>query len=100
MIKVLIEKRDDSIAYLEVKGHANSADKGEDLICSAVSAILTGGFNAIDEKEVDLTLKEGLAIAKAKKPLSPRNKIVLETILIQLQTIEEEYPNNLKINVK
>jgi uncharacterized protein YsxB (DUF464 family) len=47
MIKVLItHKTDGSFVSLEAKGHANSAPKGEDLVCAAVSGIVLGGLNS------------------------------------------------------
>ena len=37
MIKVTISKREDDIKAIEVYDHAGYADKGEDIVCSAVS---------------------------------------------------------------
>ena len=55
MIKIVI-KRDVSsqkIISIEVKGHANSDDYGKDLVCAAVSTVITGGMNALQDKEYD-----------------------------------------------
>lgn len=49
MIKVNLIKTNDIVTGLQVTGHAKSAEYGKDLICAAVSAILTGGFNAFNE---------------------------------------------------
>ena len=95
MIKVnLIYERDLCIG-LEMKGHANTAAYGEDLLCAAISAIITGGFNAFDDEDLkEITLDEGYAkvIINSEKAM-----IILNTIIVQLKTMEEAYPKNIKI---
>ena len=49
MIKITASRNDGKIVNLTVKGHANSAPKGEDLVCAAVSSILVGGCNALNQ---------------------------------------------------
>ena len=95
MINVNLIKREDSLIGIEVSGHAQFAEHGKDLICAAVSAFVTGGFNAFDEKDISsVELKEGYAILILKEGNSP----VLNTIVIQLKTIEEANPKYFKIN--
>ena len=91
MIKVLIKKEENKFVSLEVKGHANSAPHGEDLICAAVSAVLTGGLNNLENpKDFDIILDEGYAYVKANESVSSHDEIVLETIICGLKTIAEE----------
>ena len=47
MIKIVLTYKDNKIDALEIKGHANSAEYGKDLVCAAVSAISVGGLNAL-----------------------------------------------------
>ncbi|HPY79431.1 MAG: ribosomal-processing cysteine protease Prp [Erysipelotrichaceae bacterium] len=90
MIKILIKTEGKKVKSLEVKGHANSAPHGEDLVCAAVSAVVTGGFNAIqDVAHVELVLQEGYASLEAKKPLSLHDEIVVDTLIGGLETIAE-----------
>ena len=99
MIKVVI-KTDEStkkITSIEVKGHSNSAPYGKDLVCAAVSAILTGGFNALKDKEYDFKLDEGHAYVKALDIPSDYDAVVLKTIETQLKTIEEAEPKFVRI---
>ena len=49
MIKITASRNNGRITNLTVKGHANSAPHGEDLVCAAVSSILVGGCNALKE---------------------------------------------------
>ncbi len=91
MIKIVI-KRDVStqkIIEIEVKGHANSAEYGKDLVCAAVSAVITGGANALLDKDYDFKMDEGHAYIKALDIPSDFDAVVLKTIETQLQTIEE-----------
>ncbi len=100
MIKVLVQREEKIITSLSVSGHANSAPHGEDLVCAAVSAIITGGINAIENKKsFKLILNEGDALIELKtnEIMSKHDEIVLETIYIELKTIEESYNKFIKI---
>lgn len=91
MIKIVI-KRDVSsqkIISIEVKGHANSAEYGKDLVCAAVSTVMTGGMNALKDKEYDFKLEEGHIYVKALDIPSDYDSVVLRTMEVQLMTIEE-----------
>lgn len=95
MIKIDLIKTNDRVTGIKVTGHANSAPYNNDLVCAAVSAIITGGFNAFKEEDIsECSLKEGYAEASV---ITPHGEIILETIIVQLKTIEEKYPKNVKI---
>ena len=96
MIRVSIISSGEIVYGLEVKGHANFAEHGKDLVCAGVSCILTGGFNALNKNDVEeVILEEGYA----KVIVKPESKSVevINVILIQLQTIQESYPKIIKI---
>ena len=96
MIKVSIISSGKVVNGLEVKGHANFAEHGKDLVCAGVSCIITGGFNALNKEDVEeIILEEGYA----KVIVNPESKSVdvINVILIQLQTIQESYPKFIKI---
>ena len=98
MIKVLINYEEKNFKSLEVKGHANYAPHGEDLVCAAVSAIVTGGANNLENKKgFEIKLQEGDALIKAIDSVSSHDEIVLETIICGLKTIEESYPKFIQI---
>ena len=98
MIKILIQKSNDTYV-LEAKGHAKSADIGQDLICAAVSSIITGGINAIYEKsKFELKLDEGYALIKSLEKVNQKDEVVLQTIETQLKTIEESYSKFIQIS--
>ena len=98
MIKVLINQEGKNFKSLEVKGHANSAPHGEDLICAAVSSIVTGGLNNLNNpKDFNLKLSEGYAYVEAKDSISSHDEVVIETIITSLKTIEESYGKFIQI---
>jgi len=90
MIKVEIEFKGKSIASLKVKGHANSGPYGKDLVCAATTIMLTGAANALenDAENFDVELEEGYASFVPKGPISEHDNTVLETLILQLKTLE------------
>ena len=99
MIKIKIGyASNNQVNFLEVKGHANSAPHGEDLVCAGVSAILGGGFNNLKNyKDYELKLDEGYALFKANSKLDAHDETVIETIICGLNTICEANPKFIDI---
>ena len=101
MIKIVVKTDESSkkITSIEVKGHSNKDAYGKDLVCAAVSAVVTGGFNALKDKEYDFKLDEGHAYVRALDIPSDYDAVVLKTMLVQLQTIEEAEKEFIKIEI-
>ncbi len=97
MIKVNIKYVDNKFAYLKVSGHAKSADYGKDLICAGVSSIVIGALNNLDAKNYDIKVTDGLVEVTSNHEITTHDEIVIETMVVQLRTIEDSYPNNIKI---
>ena len=99
MIRIKIgHASNNQVNFLEVKGHANSAPHGEDLVCAAVSAILGGGFNNLKNyQDYEIKLDEGYALFKANAPLDAHDEVVIETIVCGLNSIKELYPKFIDI---
>ena len=94
MIKVLIKNEGNKFFSLEVKGHANSAPHGEDLVCAGVSAILTGGFNSLEKPEYfKIELKEGYAYLEKKNDNDDPDK---RSRSLYAETINECYSRHHK----
>jgi hypothetical protein len=92
MIRIVCERKDGLVNYLSIKGHANSAPKGEDIVCSAVSAVSIGGLNALENPKafmIEMSEKDGSITVRANKGVTKHDYQVLDTILIQLKSIEE-----------
>ncbi|MDD3938348.1 MAG: ribosomal-processing cysteine protease Prp [Bacilli bacterium] len=99
MIKVTIEIVNNHIVSLEIKGHAQSAEPGKDLVCSAVSAVTFGGLNALHNTDKNLTIKvqDGYVLITKSGDLESADEVVLQTIITQLETIADDYPKYVKI---
>ena len=99
MIKIKIgHASNHQVNFLEVKGHANSAPYGEDLVCAEVSAVVTGGFNNLrNHKSYELRLDEGYALFKTDSQLDAHDETVIETIICGLNTICEANPKFIEI---
>ena len=98
MIKILIRFEEKNFKSLEVKGHANAAPHGQDLVCAAVSGILTGCTNAIQEEaKFHLDVDEGYYKLEAIDSLSPHDEAVIDTIIVGLKTIANEYDKFIQI---
>ena len=100
MIKILIKKEEEKVKLIELKGHANSAPHGEDLVCAAVSAIITGCANNIqDYNSIRIKLDEGHATFECVNNISLHDEIVLETMITALKTVEEGNEKFVKIQI-
>ena len=99
MIKVKISHAsNDQVNFLEVRGHANQAPHGEDIVCAGVSALLTAGFNNLrNHKDYELKLDEGYALFKAEAELDAHDEAVIETIICGLNSIHESYPKFIEV---
>ena len=90
MIHINANRKDGKIVYLSVLGHANSDVEGKDLVCAAISAITVGGINALTEpKKFNLKVEKGDVEISTKSEANEHDYQVLETMLIQLKSVEE-----------
>ena len=99
MIKVVIEKNNSKIISFEVSGHSNYDEKGSDIVCAGVSAIVVGGINALvneNKKAIEYECKEGYAKVLVKN-IDSNIEMILDVISTQLYTVEESYPKFIKI---
>ena len=101
MIKVVIklDESTEKITSIEVKGHAGKDTYGKDLVCAAVSAVITGGMNALNAKDFSFILEEGHALIKANNIPNDNDEVVLKTMETQLRTIEESEKQFVQIKI-
>ena len=86
---------------LETIGHANSAPLGEDLICASVSGIILGGINALKGKNYTFKCDEITGEIKLCNigKMDEHDKIVIETIVTQIQAVCRDNPKFVKLSV-
>ena len=98
MIKITASRNNGKITSLTVKGHANSAPHGEDLVCAAVSSILVGGCNALSNHNCfAIKLDSGDASVTEISHANEHDYEVLEVMLVQFKSIEETSCKFLKV---
>ena len=95
MIKVLKKEN-----VIEITGHSNYDTLGKDIVCSAVSSIVTttiNGIISIDEKSISYSYKnDKMTITNLKK--DEITDKLLNNMLDLLKSLAKDYPKN--INVK
>lgn len=105
MIQVYVYKQKDCFKSISIEGHAGSAIKGEDLVCAGVSAVSVGVLNAlatygfIDQDMGTIKMEEGF-ISIDIQCLNEEIKMILETLIISLKTIESGNESYITINYK
>ncbi|TKH04713.1 ribosomal-processing cysteine protease Prp [Peribacillus simplex] len=106
MIKVVFDAPHERIASFTLSGHANFAKKGSDIVCAGVSAVSFGAVNAIMsltdvEPEIEQGREGGYLRCVIPGNLSPESEekvqLLLNGMLISLQTIERDYGKYMKI---
>ena len=98
MIKIMASRNNGKITSLTVKGHANSAPHGEDLVCAAVSSILVGGCNALSNPNCyAIKLDSGDASVTEISHANEHDSEVLEVMLVQFKSVEETSAKFLKV---
>lgn len=79
-----------------------AGEYGSDLVCAGVSCIMYGALNALDELFEDACQlsADNNTITVTTDSVESQLQSVLHAVLIQLKTMEETYPRNLKITRK
>ena len=99
MIRVKKKTRQNTIEELEISGHAEFAEHGEDIVCAAVSLVGTGLLNALDimaKDQCELVKEDNRIYIKVLQD----NEVVqnvLRTGLIQLETLSETFNKYVRI---
>ena len=97
MIKVNY-KKDKRIKEIKISGHANFADYGKDIVCAAVSTMVTTTINnilAIDNDAIKYVDSDGyILISNEDNEIADK---LLNNMLDMLNDLAKDYPNNIKI---
>ena len=98
------------ICGFQLNGHAGFAEEGSDIICSAVSMLVINSLNAIEkftsEHIIICTNEEVTGHIECELPEIKAGghnhdvELILETMLLGLNQIENEYSCYIKINDK
>ena len=101
MVNVEVKRQSDFLQEVLIHNHAEYGEHGQDLVCAGVSSIAVGMLNVLDQMTkhdvCELVMKE----AYVKLSLKQRDEtaeLLLEAMLIQLKTLEENYHNYISIH--
>ena len=99
MIKVNCVVSKDLIEKISIKGHADYDTLGKDIVCAAVSSIVTTTINniiALEENTIKYDTKEGNVCITVLRNSDVTNKL-LNVLIDMLKELATDYPQNIKI---
>lgn len=99
MIIINFETKNDKIEKVEAKGHANYSQFGSDIVCSAVSAVIGGAINNLECEHKYKFDDPGYALIEMIGKVNYHDQCVLETMYVQLKSIEVNYGDYVKVIV-
>lgn len=98
MIKIDIQKNDKIIKKIVINGHAKFADYGKDIVCAAVSSIVTttvNGILTINDQAIDYENNESFLINN--QSFDDITNKLLDNLLNLLLELQSDYPKNIII---
>ena len=99
MIRVKISNKNNLVNQVQILGHADYDEYGIDIVCSAVSSIVTTTINGIlmfDKNYISYSENKD----KFEIIINVHNEIVdnlINNMLNMLKEIEVDYPKNIKL---
>lgn len=99
MIKCQFNRLNGQINFVEVKGHSEYDDKGQDIVCAAVSTLMISAVNGLTEivkLDVDYSMDDDGFIQFNVPDIEDRVKniqcnAILDTLFLGIKSIESEY---------
>jgi hypothetical protein len=96
MVTVTLLQRDGQYTGFISRGHAGYEEEGRDIVCSAVSALTVNTVNSVEALTEDTFSAEmdpegGYVSLRVEQPVSERSQLLLESLVLGLRMIQEEY---------
>lgn len=106
MIRVTVYKNPNK-EYIGFKteGHAEYADSGQDIVCSAVSVLVINTINSIDTFTTDECIvkseqESGVIACRFSSTVSEQSNLLLDSLILGLQGIQKNYQSYIEISFK
>lgn len=98
MIKVKLEKKEFEIERICISGHSGYAESGRDIVCAAVSSVVTTSVNAIlsFRKTIQVT-DDGDTLEILVLEHDTITDTLIKNMLNLLKEIEKQYKKNIKM---
>ncbi|REH74615.1 ribosomal-processing cysteine protease Prp [Staphylococcus felis] len=106
MINVDISLNDEGqVTDVIMTGHADFAEYGQDIVCAGATAVLFGSVNAImgltsEKPDIDYDDDGGYFHVRTIDTSNEQAQLILQAMIVSLQTIEDEYSDYIKLNLK
>ena len=108
MINVVVIRQNQTIKTIEATGHSGYAEEGQDIVCSAVSTLMTtlaNGLTEIVKAKVDVKVDEeiphlfvGLKETDAEK--CKLAQVLMNSTLLGIKGVAQEFSKFIKIKEK
>jgi len=98
MVKVNYFVKENKIERIEILGHSEFADYGQDIVCASISSIVITTVNAclkLDEKSIKHVQNEGVIITVLKH--SKEIDTLINNMIDLLTELSKDYKENIKI---
>lgn len=101
MIEVRYQR---AVPSLAVTGHAQYAEPGQDIVCAAASALMNAAAVSLQDmdkpKNTLATAKGGKAFVSYVGRRKDKARVILDTVVNGYRCIEEQYPENIRVEGK
>ena len=96
MIKVVYNK---DFKNLKITGHAGYADKGKDIVCASASSIILSSINLAIDFNSEVKYTDDLNKIEIINNTNDENvQKVFSNMILSLEELEKQYPDNIKIS--
>ena len=109
MTRIVFHKRGEDFVRIESVGHTGYADRGEDILCAAISALLQGaalGVRDVAGVKADYRVDEekGRLFLELPRDLGDGERhdcnVILETLLVSVSDLAKGYSEYIEVEVK
>lgn len=100
MISVKFFLKQNELVGFSVSGHANFAERGEDIVCSAVTSAVQMACNTVTEivkEPAKVKVLENEITLEVTGVPSARVKAVLEGLELHLKLLQEDYKETIQL---
>ena len=94
MIKVTVYRNQGCVCGFQMSGHSGYAEAGEDIVCSAISALVINTINSIEQltkSELEVTADEDGALIEAffKDQPSDEAELLMRSLVLGITSIKD-----------
>lgn len=106
MIHAVFYREGERIVEFSVSGHAGLAERGDDVVCAAVSALTQAALIGLEDVvgvsvDADVADEDGRLVCRLPAPLEQEQvrgaSVLLETCLRSLRSIEAGYQDHVQV---